>query len=66
MVGPHRQGTAGVMCARQLECQGVSTVTLVVNEATAPTVMKRELNLYKCGGGPIVSSTDREFISKTF
>ena len=59
MVGPHRQGTAGIMCARQLECQGVSTVTLVVNEDAAPTVMKQELNLYKCGGGPIVSNTDQ-------
>ncbi|XP_034245311.1 enhancer of mRNA-decapping protein 3 isoform X2 [Thrips palmi] len=59
MVGPHSQGAAGVMCARQLECQGVSTVTLVVNEAAAPPLMKRELNFYKCGGAPIVNNTDQ-------
>lgn len=59
MVGPHSQGAAGVMCARQLECQGVSTVTLVVNEAAAPPLMKRELNFYKCGGAPVVHSTDQ-------
>ncbi|KAK3917445.1 Enhancer of mRNA-decapping protein 3 [Frankliniella fusca] len=59
MVGPHSQGAVGVMCARQLECQGVSTVVLAVNEAAAPPFMKRELNFYKCSGGPIVSSTDQ-------
>lgn len=58
MVGPHSQGAAGVICARQLECQGVSTVTLVVNEAAAPSLMKRELSFYKCSGGPTVSCID--------
>lgn len=59
MVGPHSQGAAGVMCARQLECQGVSSVVLVVNEAAAPSLMKRELNFYKCSGGPIVTSIEQ-------
>ncbi|KAJ1521507.1 hypothetical protein ONE63_003172 [Megalurothrips usitatus] len=59
MVGPHSQGTAGVMCARQLESQGISTVTLVVNETSAPAPMKRELNIYKCSGGPVVSSIEQ-------
>ncbi|KAE8751780.1 hypothetical protein FOCC_FOCC001629 [Frankliniella occidentalis] len=59
MVGPHSQGAAGVMCARQLECQGVSSVVLVVNEAAAPPLMKRELNFYKCSGGPIVTSIEQ-------
>lgn len=38
----------------------MSTVTLVVNEAAAPPLMKRELNFYKCGGAPVVNSTDRK------
>ncbi|XP_046398528.1 enhancer of mRNA-decapping protein 3 [Ischnura elegans] len=56
LCGPHRQGAAGINCARQLASHGIRTLVYVADPQRLPSQISAELALYRVTGNGVVSN----------
>ncbi|XP_071445999.1 enhancer of mRNA-decapping protein 3 isoform X2 [Hetaerina americana] len=56
LCGAHRQGAAGINCARQLASHGVRTLVYVSDPQRLPPLVSAELALYRVTGNGVVSN----------